>query len=135
MSSSSSRFQGASGHVSSMRNMDVRRLWEKLHNSDFRDKCFTYYREATFDHLQGPSQTQQRRRQATGAKIPFMRRIALQSTEGKVALALATVLSIGIGVTRFLASSSQTTSADRVEAYVDSLRKDWDQYQSLIKKS
>lgn len=124
----SAKFKGASGHVSSMKSLDVRRLWEKLHTSDFRDNCFPYYREATFET---PQATVRRR---APQRMSFMRRVALGSTEGKVVLVLATVLGVGIGVTRFLATSSQSSSGERVEGYVESLRKDWEHYQSLVRK-
>ena len=114
--------------MSSMKRMDVRRLWEKLHTSDFRDNCFAYYREATFEDPQAV------RRRAGPQRMSFMRRLAVNSTEGRVALALGAVLGLGIGITRLLAHNSQVSSTDRVEEYLDTLRKDWDQYQSMVKK-
>jgi hypothetical protein len=120
----SSKYTGTGGHVSSIKSLDVRRLWEKLHNSEFRDNCYPYYREATFD---SPSRS-------TGSRGSVMRRIAIKSTEGKVALALLTVLGLGIGITRILATSSQTSSVERVEAHLETMRKDWDQYTSMAKR-
>ena len=125
----SSKFTGTGGHVSSMRSLDVRRLWEKLHNSEFRDQCYPYYREATFDSVdsrRGGAQAE--------AKMPFLRRLAVKSTEGKVAIVLGTVLGLGIGITRLLATYSQTSSVERVEAHLDSMRKDWEQYQEMTKR-
>ena len=133
----STKQAGTASHVSSMKNLDVRRLWEKLHNNDFRDNCFAYYREATFEDRPATagrtSQFGARPRRAQ-PQMGFMRRIAVRSTEGRVALVLAGVLGLGIGVTRLLAQGSQVSSNDRVEQFMDTLRKDWDQYQSVIRK-
>ena len=129
----STKFKGASGHVSSMKSLDVRRLWEKLHTSDFRDNCFPFYREATFEKPEISPRVRGGSREPK-SRMSFMRRIALGSTEGRVTLALATVLGLGIGITRLLAVSSQSSSNKRVEEYVESLRKDWEQYQTVVKK-
>lgn len=125
---------GASGQVSSMRNMDVRRLWEKLHTSDFRDNCFAYYREATFDKPEAPTHgVRPPITRGTGrSRMSFLRRMSVNSTEGRVIAALSVILGLGIGVTRLLAASSQSSSVDRVEAYMDTVREDWSKYQSRI---
>lgn len=112
--------------VSSMKTFDVRRLWGQTHNSSFRDNCYAYYREATFDPAEGTKKT------VYGG---FMRKLAANSTEKKVILAVLTVFSIGIGATSALAWSSQSAPDERVGAYVDSLRKDWEGYQESAKKS
>lgn len=117
--------------MSSMKGVDVRRLWEKLHNSDVRENCYSYYREATFD----PVETVKRSTTRQPQKMSLMRRLAVNSTEGKVGLALCAILGVGIGVTRLLAYSSQTSSLERVDAHMDTLRRDWDQYQDTVKKS
>lgn len=125
----STKQAGTSSHVSSMKNLDVRRLWEKLHNNDFRNNCFAYYREATFEDRPAERTSRLQARSQMG----LMRRIAVRSTEGRVGLVLAGVLGLGIGITRLLAQGSQINSNDRVEQYMDTLRKDWDQYQSVIR--
>lgn len=130
---------GMSGQVNSMRSMDVRRLWEKLHNSDFRENCFAYYREATFDKEDSGSSKHssysRRTKSSTQKNMHFLRRLSVNSTEKKVVLAVAGVLGLGIGITRMLAYSSQTNSVQRVESYVDDLRGDWQKYQESVRKS
>jgi hypothetical protein len=127
----SSKSTGMSGQVNSMKSMDVRRLWEKLHNSEFRDNCFAYYREATFD-----KEDLARRSVTPGSKkMGFLRRLSVNSTEKKVVLAVAGVLGLGIGITRIIAYSSQTNSVQRVDSYVEDLRGDWQRYQESIRKS
>lgn len=112
------------GHVTSMKSVDVRRLWEKLHNSDTRDKCYTYYREATFDEKSQP----------IVRRAGFMRKIVAKSTEFRVVLATAGVLGLGVGVISLMAWTSQSSSADRVDAYLEDLRKNWKQYQDISKE-
>jgi hypothetical protein len=116
-----------------MRSMDVRRLWEKLHNSDFRDNCFAYYREATFDRRdEGVQRTATRQ---NTKNMSLLRRMSVNSTEKRVVMVVCGVLGLGIGITRLLASSSQTNSVERVESYVDDLRHDWQRYQESVRKS
>ena len=132
----SSRYStnGASGQVSAMRNMDVRRLWEKLHTSDFRDNCFAYYREATFEKPEAPRHgVRPPMTRGTGrSRMSFLMRMSVNSTEARVIAALSAILGLGIGVTRLLATTSQSSSVDRVEAYMDTVREDWSKYQSRI---
>lgn len=131
----SSKSTGMSGQVNSMRSLDVRRLWQKLHNADFRDNCFAYYREATFDK-EDMSATRRRSVATAGSKkMGFLRRLSVNSTEKKVILAVAGVLGLGIGITRLIAQASQTSSVDRIESYVDDLRGDWQRYQDSVRKS
>ena len=130
---------GAAGQVSSMKNLDVRRLWEKLHTADFRDNCYAYYREASFDKPESNQRIGMRGHPPTapvrsGKKMGFLKRLAAKSTESRVVLAVGAVMGLGIGITRLLAYSSQSNPVDRVETYMDSLRTDWDKYQTTIKK-
>ena len=76
-----------------------------------------------------------RRPVVAGSKMGFFRRMAVNSTEGKFVLALSAILALGIGVTTLLAYSSQTSSVSKVEAYMDSLRTDWDKYQTNIQST
>jgi hypothetical protein len=106
-----------------MKSIDVRRLWEKLHNADTRDKCYTYYREATFE----------KSKPIVAKRGGFMRNLAAKSTEFRVVLATAGVLGLGVGVISLMAWTSQSSSADRVDAYLENLGKNWKQYQNLTK--
>jgi len=131
--------KGSSGQVQSMKSMDVRRLWDKLHNSDYRDNCFTYYREASFEKESAPTQRNSgqfggQRRQPSTKNMSLLRRLSVNSTEKRVILAVAGVLGLGIGITRALAYGSQTSPTQRVDSYVDSLRSDWEKYQENIAK-
>jgi hypothetical protein len=137
MSSKFTSSAGMSGQVNSMRSMDVRRLWEKLHNSDFRDNCFAYYREATFEKEDPAKHGSFTRQRSSGSQknMSFFRRLSVNSTEKKVIMVVAGVLGLGIGITRLLAYSSQTNSVERVESYVDDLREDWKKYQEAVRKS
>ena len=137
MSSKFTSSAGMSGQVNSMRSMDVRRLWEKLHNSDFRDNCFAYYREATFEKEDPAKHVAYTRQRSPGSQknMSFFRRLSVNSTEKKVIVVVAGVLGLGIGITRMLAYSSQTNSVERVESYVDDLREDWKKYQEAVRKS
>ena len=135
MSSKFTSSAGMSGQVNSMRSMDVRRLWEKLHTSDFRDNCFAYYREATFDKEESPAKHSSYRKSSSQKNMHFMRRLSVNSTEKKVVMVVAGVLGLGIGITRMLAYSSQTNPVERVETYVEDLRGDWQKYQESVRKS
>ena len=116
------------GQVNSIRSMDVRRLWEKLHNQDTREKCYTYYREATFDK---PAEISSRLPRSRG----FIQRVISKSTEARVVVAIAGILTFGVGMIGLAAWATQSSSADRVDAYLDTLKRDWDQYQGLTRKS
>jgi len=127
---------GLSGQVSSMKNLDVRRLWEKMHTSDVRENCYTYYREARFDQEPPRARVKQgHSRRVTAGKMSFLQRISVKSTELRVIMAVAGVMGLGIGITRFLAASNQSSSVERVESYMDSIRTDWEKYQSNIHDS
>ncbi len=125
----------SAGQVQTLRNLDLRRMWGKMHNSNFRDNCYAYYREATFAPTTSTGSGMHQRpssRLGAGQQVGIMRRLINGATERKAVLALLGVLGLGIGVTRFLATNSQTNSPQRVEAYVDSLRSDWEQYQKKL---
>jgi hypothetical protein len=121
-----------------MKSMDVRRLWDKLHTSDYRDNCFSYYREASFEsevENSGRTRTHLGGRKVQSTKnMPLLRRLSVNSTEKRAILVVAGVVGIGIGITRFLAYGSQTSPAGRVGSYVDNLRSDWEKYQETVSK-
>ena len=118
------------GHVNSMRSIDVRRLWEKLHNGETRQNCFTYYREATFEKPPPSHKTTTNLRKNSS----LIKRVIARSSEPKAAFAAAAILGLGVSIIGLMAWRSQSSSVDRVDAYLETLRKDWDQYQALVRK-
>jgi hypothetical protein len=122
--------------VNSIKGLDVRRLWDKLHNSGFRDNCYAYYREASFgesicirneSHISGvrPGLLQ-------SGRGGLMRQVALKSSEKHLLLAVLGVLGVGIAITSALAINNTSSSNERVSNYVDLMRDEWDKYQDKI---
>jgi uncharacterized protein HemX len=128
----SSRPSKSAAQVQGVKNLDIRRLWGKLHNNSYRENCYAYYREASFEPVSDSRTGSNRNR--SGQQAGFIRRVLTNTTEKRAVLAIFGVLGLGIGVTRMLAMSSQTSSSERVDAYMDSLRADWEKYQKKLDK-